>query len=281
MSSAVIQLLVLAGIAIFLILRLRSVLGTREGFEKPPVPLNGQPDSDKRRRRDFEVIEGGIDRDITDHVEDGSSAAKALASMKLAEPGFGVGEFLQGARGAYEMILMAFEQGERVRLPGEAAWVTVQMLVPAPDGGAQVAVQEEEIGSERGTRLRPLDESRGTDEASSANSKSTEPGGEGYGVRNASMSSALFIDERPSIRRLAASSWSWSTCMSSSAVANGVLSRRYIAISTRRASIRSAISSIRSRIEACTSRSAIRSPPCRPISPSRSMRSCNVAWTFS
>ena len=112
MSSAVIQLLVLAGIAIFLILRLRSVLGTREGFEKPPVPLNGQPDSDKRRRRDFEVIEGGVDRDITDHVEDGSAAAKALASMKLAEPGFGVGEFLQGARGAYEMILMAFEQGE-------------------------------------------------------------------------------------------------------------------------------------------------------------------------
>ena len=33
MSAAVIQLLVLAGIAIFLILRLRSVLGTREGFE--------------------------------------------------------------------------------------------------------------------------------------------------------------------------------------------------------------------------------------------------------
>jgi predicted lipid-binding transport protein (Tim44 family) len=31
--------------------------------------------------------------------------------MKLAEPGFSVGEFLHGARGAYEMILMAFEHG--------------------------------------------------------------------------------------------------------------------------------------------------------------------------
>ena len=35
MGSAVIQLLVLAGIAVFLILKLRGVLGTREGFEKP------------------------------------------------------------------------------------------------------------------------------------------------------------------------------------------------------------------------------------------------------
>ena len=37
MSPAIIELLVLAGIAIFLIMRLRNVLGTREGFEKPAV----------------------------------------------------------------------------------------------------------------------------------------------------------------------------------------------------------------------------------------------------
>lgn len=109
MSSAIIQLLVLAGIAVFLILRLRSVLGTREGFEKPPVPL---PDQQRRSAPDLEVIEGGPDRDITDHVDDGSDAARALAAMKLVEPSFNVGEFLQGARGAYEMILMAFEKGD-------------------------------------------------------------------------------------------------------------------------------------------------------------------------
>lgn len=109
MNSSLLSLLVLAGIAIFLILRLRSVLGTREGFEKPTVArAPSRPDP----RRDFEVIEGGPDRDITDHVEDGSDSAKALAAMKLAEPGFTVTEFLQGARGAYEMILMAFENGD-------------------------------------------------------------------------------------------------------------------------------------------------------------------------
>jgi hypothetical protein len=37
MNSSLLSLLVLAGIAIFLILRLRSVLGTRDGFEKPQV----------------------------------------------------------------------------------------------------------------------------------------------------------------------------------------------------------------------------------------------------
>ena len=52
MSSAIIQLLVLAGIAIFLILRLKNVLGTRDGFEKPPVSAPGTNSS----RRNFEVI---------------------------------------------------------------------------------------------------------------------------------------------------------------------------------------------------------------------------------
>lgn len=111
MSSAVIQLLVLAGIAIFLILRLRSVLGTREGFEKPSVPENPEAGGLSDRPR-FEVIEGGPDTDITDHVDADTPAAEALAAMKQAEPGFHVGEFLHGARQAYEMILMAFENGE-------------------------------------------------------------------------------------------------------------------------------------------------------------------------
>ena len=109
MNSSLIQLLVLAGIAVFLILKLRSVLGTREGFEKPTLPVD---DARPRVKRDFEVIEGGPDRDIIDHVADGTDAAKALAAMKMAEPGFSVSEFLSGARGAYEMILMAFERGE-------------------------------------------------------------------------------------------------------------------------------------------------------------------------
>lgn len=109
MSSSLVQLLILAGIAVFLILKLRSVLGTRDGFEKPPLPLE---DVRPQVRRNFEVIDGGQDHDIIDHVEEGSASAKALAAMKTAEPSFTVGPFLQGARQAYEMILTAFEKGD-------------------------------------------------------------------------------------------------------------------------------------------------------------------------
>jgi predicted lipid-binding transport protein (Tim44 family) len=108
MNSSLIQLLVLAGIAVFLILRLRSVLGTREGFEKPPVPRGATAP----KRPDFEVIEGGPDRDIVDYVDEDSPAARALADMKRVEPSFSVAEFVHGSRGAYEMIVMGFERGE-------------------------------------------------------------------------------------------------------------------------------------------------------------------------
>ncbi len=109
MNSPIISLLVLAGIAVFLILRLKSVLGTRDGFEAPPAQ---RPIESNAKRRDFEVIEGGPDHDIIDHVAEGSSAALALAQMKRVDPSFSVSQFLQGARGAYEMILMGFERGD-------------------------------------------------------------------------------------------------------------------------------------------------------------------------
>ena len=109
MNSPILQLLVLAGIAVFLILRLKNVLGTREGFEKPAVPRQAEQSG---RRPDLSVIEGGPDRDITDHVDEGSESAQALAAMKRLEPHFSVSEFIQGARGAYEMILLGFERGE-------------------------------------------------------------------------------------------------------------------------------------------------------------------------
>jgi len=88
MNAIAIEILVLAGIAIFLIMRLKNVLGTREGFEKPKAqsPAN-------LRSPDLKVIEGGPDADITDHVPTGSELAQTLSA-------------------AYEMILMGFERGD-------------------------------------------------------------------------------------------------------------------------------------------------------------------------
>ncbi|MTE00690.1 Tim44/TimA family putative adaptor protein [Paracoccus sp. YIM 132242] len=109
MNNPLLQLLVLGGIAIFLILRLRNVLGTRDGFEPPQVEAPDHP------RPRFDVIEGTAgepDHDILDHAEAGSATARALAAMKAAEPSFGVMDFLNGSKSAYEMILMAFERGD-------------------------------------------------------------------------------------------------------------------------------------------------------------------------
>ncbi|WP_299562966.1 Tim44/TimA family putative adaptor protein [uncultured Sulfitobacter sp.] len=108
MNSPLIQLLVLAAIAVFLILRLKNVLGTREGFEKPPLPQQKA----ERKGPAFEVIEGGPDLDITDHFDEGSLEAHALAEIKRIEPSFNVTDFLGGARGAYEMIVMGYERGD-------------------------------------------------------------------------------------------------------------------------------------------------------------------------
>lgn len=142
MNVAVIQLLVLAGIALFLILRLKSVLGTREGYEKPPAPMSGRDEEASRARRGFEVIEGGIDRDITDHAEEGSDTADALARMKGVDPDFHVGEFLQGSRAAYEMILMAFENGElddvRGLLSDEVEQTFVDVIAAREDQGLRI-----------------------------------------------------------------------------------------------------------------------------------------------
>ena len=108
MSNSLIQLIVLAAIAVFLILRLRNVLGTRDGFE--PTQVDERP-----VQRNMDVIEDDTrtsDTDLTDHVDPDSPAYAALVEMKRAEPSFSLSEFLGGAKQAYEMILVAFEKGD-------------------------------------------------------------------------------------------------------------------------------------------------------------------------
>ncbi|WP_376876131.1 Tim44/TimA family putative adaptor protein [Albirhodobacter sp. R86504] len=113
MDDSVIQVLVLAAIAVFLVLRLKSILGTREGYEKPLI--EDEPEA-KRSNRSFEVIDGGPDHDIIDNLPEGSTALEPLSAMKRVEPEFSVTKFLSGARGAYEMILVAFDKGEMERI---------------------------------------------------------------------------------------------------------------------------------------------------------------------
>ncbi len=108
MNNTIIQLLILAGVAIFLIFRLKNVLGTREGFE-PKAKTDIKTNQDEKTIE--EVAESNIDDEITEYLLDNKSSADALTKIKQIEPSFSLTEFIGGAGNAYEMILMAFQSG--------------------------------------------------------------------------------------------------------------------------------------------------------------------------
>ena len=109
MNNTIIQLLVLAGVALFLIIRLRNVLGTRGGFE----PNNENKKTAKLdTKENLEVIEDGLVDDITDYLPGDKESAEALKKIKHQVPEFSLTEFIGGAASAYEMILMAFQSGD-------------------------------------------------------------------------------------------------------------------------------------------------------------------------
>ena len=105
------QIVILAAVALFLFWRLKSVLGSREGFEKTmqeiqtqtnkikPDPSVSNPDDD-------------FDNDISDYVEENSENAKTLKEIKALNKNFTVESFVSGAKKAYEIILMAFENSD-------------------------------------------------------------------------------------------------------------------------------------------------------------------------
>jgi predicted lipid-binding transport protein (Tim44 family) len=109
MNNTIIQLLVLAGVALFLIIRLRNVLGTRDGFE----PKNENNKTSKLAEKDnLKATEDELAEDITDYLPGDKNSAEALKKIKHHEPEFSLTEFIGGAATAYEMILMAFQAGD-------------------------------------------------------------------------------------------------------------------------------------------------------------------------
>ena len=114
MSTSIIELLVLFGIAAFVLYRLKGVLGTRTGYEEPPDYLRrggaGRNRGSGPRPADPASDAAGADADAPPEMRE------ALARMRAAEPDFDLTEFVEGARGAYEMIVMAYQEGDRATL---------------------------------------------------------------------------------------------------------------------------------------------------------------------
>lgn len=115
MEGGILDILIFAMIAAFLVLRLRNVLGRRTGNEQRRDDSVFQP----RPHRQPEP--GNDDATDTDNVialpdrTNGIAGGKAsgLTQIKVADPRFDEHEFLKGARMAFEMIVTAFSNGDR------------------------------------------------------------------------------------------------------------------------------------------------------------------------
>ncbi len=108
------DLLIPAMIAAFILLRLRRALGRRTGHQRPP------PEPMKREADDAPDIvvplpdraqRAGRRKDDTDEPE-----VSGLTQLKIADPAFDQVAFLNGARGAFEIILNAFAAGDKRQL---------------------------------------------------------------------------------------------------------------------------------------------------------------------
>ena len=110
MNNTILQLLILAGVALFLIFRLKNVLGTRDGFE--PKVKDVESAKMEERKNTEDSSENNLDEEATEYLFDDKNSANALIKIKEIEKNFSLTDFLGGAGSAYEMILMAFQSGK-------------------------------------------------------------------------------------------------------------------------------------------------------------------------
>jgi len=111
-----IDLILFAMVAAFLVLRLRSVLGRRTGFERPPgeAPAGlGQAAPAREADALPPPPAGAVRRGIPDPR---SPVGQVLARIRAVDPSFDPAAFLAGAEGAFRMIVQAFAAGDRETL---------------------------------------------------------------------------------------------------------------------------------------------------------------------
>lgn len=129
--------LIAIGVAIFVLIKLRSVLGTRNGNERPPQGRGVRKDDDKAEttdnvvqmrptpgdRSDGLVVDTDEDRrlrkldaEIEQLSKGDASIAEGLKELGTVDPSFMPKTFMEGAKSAYEMIVTAFAEGDRKTL---------------------------------------------------------------------------------------------------------------------------------------------------------------------
>jgi len=116
-------------LAVVIFLRLRNVLGRRTGNERQPYDPYAPSDAKANgasaggqdkviplpRGRDKGAEEQAINVEerLKNFAPKGSPLAKGLLAIVKSDPAFDPAQFLQGAKSAYEMIVMAFAGGNK------------------------------------------------------------------------------------------------------------------------------------------------------------------------
>ena len=111
------DIVLFAMVAAFLVLRLRSVLGKRTGHEQPRQDPMSQRLN--QAENDGNVIDmpktGRDDAAAAEHMESldiDDPLATGISDIRDADPSFNSAEFANGARGAFEMVVQGFAEGD-------------------------------------------------------------------------------------------------------------------------------------------------------------------------
>ncbi len=106
--------------------QLRSVLGRRTGNERPPHDPYTRPETDQQtapenvvslpRRRAGNVVPAADYSAIDAVSPEGTAVNAGLRAIRQADSSFDPIQFIEGAKMAYEMIVMAYADGDRTAL---------------------------------------------------------------------------------------------------------------------------------------------------------------------
>ncbi|MEN8196087.1 MAG: Tim44/TimA family putative adaptor protein [Pseudomonadota bacterium] len=111
MNSDLLQIIIFAAIAAFVIFRLRSVLGRRTGHEQQRPDTFSPPEASSEK-----VVPIHERRESEQLGKPESPVDAGLTQIKLADRSFDKEGFLAGARAAFEMIVIAFAEGDLQKL---------------------------------------------------------------------------------------------------------------------------------------------------------------------
>jgi predicted lipid-binding transport protein (Tim44 family) len=157
--------IIFLALAVFIFLRLRSVLGQRTGRERPPYDPYSARDTVRGSNDNVVALpgRGGESAQVPsapvapgerwkDIAEPGTAVAAGLDAIAQTDPGFDAKHFITGARQAYEMIVTAYAEGDRRTLRN--------LLSRDVHEGFEAAIRErEQRGETSETRFVSIDKS--------------------------------------------------------------------------------------------------------------------------